>query len=44
MSAIFICDYDWDANAEQYWWCVTNPDGTLRPAYDSLKTMDKIPQ
>jgi hypothetical protein len=26
----------WEANDEQVWWAVTNPDGTTRPAYDRL--------
>jgi hypothetical protein len=25
--------------SEQYWWAITNPDGTPRPAYTALKTL-----
>jgi hypothetical protein len=41
MSAIYICNPDWTQNDEQYWWCVTNPDGTPRPAFRALKAMAK---
>lgn len=27
---------DWNTNQEQYWWAVTYPDGTNRPAYEAL--------
>jgi hypothetical protein len=27
---------DWTENREEYWWSVTNSDGTTRPAYDAL--------
>jgi hypothetical protein len=26
----------WTPQDEQYWWSITNPDGTNRPAYDAL--------
>lgn len=26
----------WTAEREEFWWSVTNPDGTTRPAYDAL--------
>ena len=26
----------WTPEFEQYWWSLTNPDGTTRPAYDAL--------
>lgn len=41
MSSIYICNPDWTEADEQYWWCITNPDGTPRPAFESLKAMDK---
>lgn len=27
---------DWGESREEYWWSITNPDGTTRPAYDRL--------
>ena len=27
---------DWTDQREEYWWSITNPDGTTRPAYDLL--------
>ena len=27
---------DWDQTREEWWWSVTNPGGTNRPAYDAL--------
>jgi polysaccharide biosynthesis protein PslG len=27
----------WTRNNEEYWWSITNPDGSTRPAYDALK-------
>jgi hypothetical protein len=41
MSTIYISDPDWTRNDEQYWWAITNPDGTPRPAYTQLRMMDK---
>jgi hypothetical protein len=31
-----IADPAWTVANEQYWWSITNPDGTTRPAYDAL--------
>jgi hypothetical protein len=31
-----IADPSWTPEYEQYWWSITNPDGTTRPAYDAL--------
>lgn len=42
MSTIYLCDADWTASHEQYWWCVNNPDGSPRPAFEALKAMDKV--
>jgi len=27
---------DWNQDWEEYWWSITNPDGSNRPAYDAL--------
>jgi hypothetical protein len=42
MTTIYVCNPDWTEADEQYWWCITNPDGTPRPAFDALKAMDKV--
>lgn len=42
MSTIYIADPDWTPTNEQYWWAVTNPDGTPRPAFEALKAMPKV--
>ena len=26
----------WTSDDERYWWSITNPDGTNRPAFDAL--------
>ncbi len=31
-----IASPDWNESREEYWWSVTNPDGSTRPAYDAL--------
>ena len=31
-----IADPAWTPEVEQYWWSITNPDGTTRPAFDAL--------
>lgn len=41
MSAIYIPEPAWTKNHEQYYWSITNPDGTTRPAYDAIKAMPK---
>jgi hypothetical protein len=42
MVAIYIADYDWTAEEnEQWWWAITLPDGTLRPAFTALQEMEK---
>lgn len=30
-------DPQWQADREEAWWAITNPDGTPRPAYDRIK-------
>jgi polysaccharide biosynthesis protein PslG len=37
MTVIYIPDPAWTQKDEQYWWSITNPDGTPRPAYTALK-------
>jgi polysaccharide biosynthesis protein PslG len=37
MTVIYIPDPAWTQQDEQYWWSITNPDGTTRPAYTALK-------
>ena len=42
MTVIYIPSPDWTAGQEQFYWSITNPDGTLRPAYEALKAMPRI--
>ena len=40
IGAMFIwnlADPNWTPDFEQYWWSITNPDGTPRPSYVALK-------
>jgi hypothetical protein len=37
MTVIYIPEPAWTQNNEQYWWSITNPDGSVRPAYTALK-------
>ena len=37
MTVLYIPEPEWTANDEQYYWAITNPDGTVRPAYSALK-------
>ncbi len=39
MTVIYIPDPSWTQQQEQYWWSITNPDGTPRPAYTALKSL-----
>ncbi|HET6444790.1 MAG TPA: hypothetical protein VFI27_09460 [candidate division Zixibacteria bacterium] len=42
ITAIYIADYDWTPEEdEQWWWSITLPDGTPRPAYFALRDMEK---
>jgi polysaccharide biosynthesis protein PslG len=38
MTVIYVPDPVWTQQQEQYWWGITNPDGTVRPAYTALKS------
>jgi hypothetical protein len=38
MTLWTISDPSWTPDREEYWWAITNPDGTLRPAYRALTT------
>ncbi len=33
-----LADPTWDKNREEYWWAITNPDGSPRAAYTSVRT------
>jgi hypothetical protein len=39
MTVIYIPDPAWTQQDEQYWWSITNPDGSVRPAYTALKNL-----
>ena len=41
MTTIYIAEWEWTAEDEQWWWAVVLPDGTPRPAYFALKEMEK---
>jgi len=41
MTTIYIADWEWTPENEQWWWAVVLPDGTPRPAYFALKDMEK---
>ena len=41
MSTIYLADYHWTPEDEQWWWAITLPDGTPRPAYEALRNMEK---
>jgi hypothetical protein len=41
MTVIYIPAPIWTANDEQYYWSIANPDGSLRPAYNAIKSMPK---
>jgi GH35 family endo-1,4-beta-xylanase len=41
MSTIYIADYHWTQENEQWWWAIVLPDGTPRPAYEALREMEK---
>jgi polysaccharide biosynthesis protein PslG len=37
MTVWTFADPAWDQSREQYWWAITEPDGTPRPSYNALK-------
>jgi hypothetical protein len=37
MTVIYLSDPTWTPQQEQFWWSITNPDGSVRPAYTALK-------
>ena len=41
MVVIYLADPDWTEADEQFWWAITDPDGTAREAYLRLKSMPK---
>lgn len=41
MTVLSIANPSWTQADEQYWWSITNPDGTVRPAYEALKAASK---
>lgn len=41
MSAIYIAAPYWTAKDEEYYWSITLPDGTVRPAYRALAALPK---
>jgi hypothetical protein len=32
-----MSDPGWTSSREEYWWAITNPDGSVRPAYSALQ-------
>jgi hypothetical protein len=38
MTLWTLSDPAWGPGNEQYWWAITNPDGTARPAYNAVKS------
>ena len=41
MSAIYVAAPYWTPNDEEYYWSITLPDGSARPAYRALAAMKK---
>jgi hypothetical protein len=37
MSLWTLPDPTWDTSREEYWWAITSPDGTPRPAYTRIR-------
>lgn len=38
MTLWTMADPSWTPDREEYWWAITNPDGTVRPAYAALQS------
>jgi hypothetical protein len=38
-----LSDPEWDANSEQYYWAITNPDGTPRDSYVMIANARNTP-
>ncbi|HEV8638436.1 MAG TPA: hypothetical protein VG370_29835 [Chloroflexota bacterium] len=41
MTVIYVADPAWTKEQEQYYWSITNPDGSVRPAYRALQAIAK---
>ncbi|MCB0077765.1 MAG: cellulase family glycosylhydrolase [Anaerolineales bacterium] len=44
MSLIYVCNYDWTPDDEQYYWCInapSYPENLLYPSYYALQAMPK---
>jgi len=41
MVTIYVADWEWTPDDEQWWWSIVLPDGTPREAYFSLQAMEK---
>lgn len=41
MSLIYLANPDWDKNFEEYWWAITEPDGTPRAAFVEMQKLKK---
>jgi hypothetical protein len=41
MTVLSIANPSWTEADEQYWWSMTNPNGSVRPAYEALKSAPK---
>jgi hypothetical protein len=37
MSVWTLADPSWDKSREEYWWAITDPDGTPRPAFTRIR-------
>ena len=37
MTLWTLSDPQWSPKDEEYWWAITNPDGSSRPAFDQVK-------
>jgi polysaccharide biosynthesis protein PslG len=42
VSAIYIADPSWTEEDEEYWWAITNANGSIRWAYADLANMEKF--